>query len=106
MSDVTNYICPIHLRPASSELPCAVCTEKAEKLKLTDIPRREPKEEVCEHCGATYTGLFHCQSIKNIREIEDDFAIGVITELLPSKREVVPITPLGPDGLLYDPNDK
>jgi hypothetical protein len=45
MSDVTNYICPIHLRPASSELPCAVCTEKAEKLKLTDIPRREPKEE-------------------------------------------------------------
>ena len=61
---------------------------------LLNIPRREPKEEVCEHCGATYTGLFHCQSIKNIREIEDDFAIGVITELLPSKREVVPITPL------------
>ena len=39
---------------------------------LLNIPRREPKEEVCDHCGATYTGLFHCQSIKNIREIEDD----------------------------------
>ena len=64
------------------------------KVSLADIPRREPKEEVCEHCGATYTGLFHCQSIKNLRKIEDGFAIGVITELLPSKREVVPITPL------------
>ena len=73
------------------------------KVSLADLPRREPKEEVCDHCGATYTGLFHCQSIKNIREIEDGFAIGVITELLPSKREVVPITPL--DAHLVEGNE-
>ena len=69
------------------------------KVSLADLPRREPKEEVCGHCGATYTGLFHCQSIKNIREIEEDFA-PLWRELLPSKREVVPITPL--DGLMVE----
>ena len=44
------------------------------KVSLADLPRREPKEEVCEHCGATYTGLSHCQSLTQIKEI-DDYAI-------------------------------
>jgi hypothetical protein len=39
---------------------------------LLNIPRREDKEEVCDHCGATYTGLFHCQSLTQIKEIKDD----------------------------------
>ena len=67
---------------------------------LLDLPRREPKEEVCDHCGATYTGLFHCQSLSQIKEIDDDFLIGVLSDLRLPKREVVLITPLGiePEG--------
>ena len=64
------------------------------KVSLADIPRREPKEEVCDHCGATYTGLFHCQSLTQIKVIDDSEFIGVISEWTPPKREVVPITPL------------
>jgi hypothetical protein len=65
------------------------------QVSLLDLPRREPKEEVCDHCGATYTGLSHCQSLSQIKEVDDDFFIGVISELAPSNREVVLITPLG-----------
>lgn len=65
------------------------------QVSLLDLPRREPKEEVCDHCGATYTGLFHCQSLSQIKEVDDDFFIGVISELRLPKREVVLITPLG-----------
>ena len=71
-------------------------TENPE-VSLLDLPRREPKEETCEVCGATYTGLFHCQSLSQIKEVDDDFFIGVISELRLPKREVVPITPLGFD---------
>ena len=75
------------------------------KVSLADLPRREPKEEVCEHCGATYTGLFHCQSLTQIKEVDDSEFIGrfggtisgaviVISEWTPPERDVVPITPL------------
>lgn len=47
-------------------------------VSLADIPRREPKEEVCEHCGATYTGLFHCQSLSQIKEIDDSEFIAAL----------------------------
>jgi hypothetical protein len=39
------------------------------KLDLLSIPRREDPVEICEVCGAEFQGLYHCQSIKNIREI-------------------------------------
>ncbi len=71
-------------------------TENPE-VSLLDLPRREPKEETCEVCGEAYTGLFHCQSLSQIKGIDDDFFIGVLAELAPSNREVVPITPLGFD---------
>lgn len=61
---------------------------------LLDLPRREDKEEVCGHCGATYTGLFHCQSLSQIKVIDDSEIVGVISELPPPKRAAVPITPL------------
>lgn len=54
-------------------------SEKDTKVSLADLPRREPKEEVCEHCGATYTGLFHCQSLSQIKEIDDSDFIGVLS---------------------------
>ena len=52
--------------------------EKDTKVSLADLPRREPKEEVCEHCGATYTGLFHCQSLPQIKEIDDSEFIAAL----------------------------
>ncbi|MCH9836346.1 hypothetical protein K0U83_11825 [bacterium] len=72
-------------------------TENPE-VSLLDLPRREPKEETCEVCGEAYTGLFHCQSLSQIKVIDDDFFIGVLAELRLPKREVVPITPLGFDS--------
>jgi len=34
--------------------------------------------KVCEHCGATYTGLFHCQSLSQIKDIDDSELIAAL----------------------------
>jgi len=66
--------------------PCPKCIDPDGKptgkkhvgVSLADLPRRGPKEEVCEHCGAIYTGLFHCQSLSQIKEIDDPEFIAAI----------------------------
>jgi hypothetical protein len=49
---------------------------------LLDIPAREDPVEICEVCGAEFQGLYHCQSIKNIRPIKwsarETVGIGII----------------------------
>ena len=52
---------------------------------LLGVTVRPPKEEICDHCGATYTGLFHCQSLSQIKEIDDSEFIGVISEWTPRR---------------------
>ena len=39
---------------------------------LLNLPRREDPLEVCEVCGTSFRGLFHCQSISNITPIKED----------------------------------
>jgi hypothetical protein len=40
--------------------------------ETVSIPTRPAKVEVCEHCGAEFQGLFHCQSLKDISEEPSD----------------------------------
>ena len=47
-------------------------------LSLLGMSVRPPKEEICDHCGAAYRGLYHCQSISQIKEIDDSKFIAAL----------------------------
>ena len=74
---------------------------------LLNTPVRPQKEEICEHCGETFTGLFHCQSITQIKMVDGDFLIGKLSEWTPPDREVVTLTTLdSPVTLVHPTGDK
>jgi len=54
--------------------------EAIKKLDLSNIPRREDPVEICEHCGAEFRGLYHCQSLENIKEIDDSKFLEAVDE--------------------------
>jgi hypothetical protein len=47
----------------ASDTTCSVC-------ELMKLPKREDPVEICEVCGAEFQGLYHCQSIANIKPFD------------------------------------
>ena len=45
---------------------------------LLGVPVRPMKEEICDHCGATYRGPYHCQTLSQIKEIDDSEFIAAL----------------------------
>jgi len=79
------------------------------KLNFLSIPRREDPVEICPFCGAEFQGLYHCQSLEGIREIDDEGflkhveeAIGVVEPIKRSAREVVGIDIIDPERVQKD----
>lgn len=45
--------------------------EKA-PVSLLNLPLREDPVEICKVCGTEFRGLYHCQSLKHVKDINDD----------------------------------
>lgn len=83
--------------------------EAIKKLELKDLPVRQSPVEICEHCGAEFRGLYHCQSLEGIKEIDDEGllkhveeAVGVVGPIKWSAREVVGIGIIDPERVQKD----